>query len=193
MKELEEKILKEGHALSENILKVDSFINHQVDPVLMQQIGDAFAGHFGNKGITKVVTIESSGIAPALMTAISLNVPMIILKKQPSKVLNDNLLQTVVTSFTKGTSYELTLSHQFIEENDNVLIIDDFLANGEAASGAIRFKKILREGNLPDNLNAHSLWHTNASMLIAQGVDVYSLARVSRLAKGVIEFIPEEC
>ena len=63
---------------------------------------------------------------------------MIILKKQPSKVLNDNLLQTVVTSFTKGTSYELTLSHQFIEENDNVLIIDDFLANGEAASGAIR-------------------------------------------------------
>lgn len=74
----------------------------------------------------------------ALMTAISLNVPMIILKKQPSKVLNDNLLQTVVTSFTKGTSYELTLSHQFIEENDNVLIIDDFLANGEAASGAIR-------------------------------------------------------
>ena len=61
MKELEEKILKEGHALSENILKVDSFINHQVDPVLMQQIGDAFAGHFGNKGITKVVTIESSG------------------------------------------------------------------------------------------------------------------------------------
>ena len=137
MKELEEKILKEGHALSENILKVDSFINHQVDPVLMQQIGDAFAGHFGNKGITKVVTIESSGIAPALMTAISLNVPMIILKKQPSKVLNDNLLQTVVTSFTKGTSYELTLSHQFIEENDNVLIIDDFLANGNAANGII--------------------------------------------------------
>ena len=137
MKELEEKILKEGHALSENILKVDSFINHQVDPVLMQQIGDAFAGHFGNKGITKVVTIESSGIAPALMTAISLNVPMIILKKQPSKVLNDNLLQTVVTSFTKGTSYELTLSHQFIEENDNILIIDDFLANGCALQGLI--------------------------------------------------------
>ena len=141
MKELEEKILKEGHALSENILKVDSFINHQVDPVLMQQIGDAFAGHFGNKGITKVVTIESSGIAPALMTAISLNVPMIILKKQPSKVLNDNLLQTVVTSFTKGTSYELTLSHQFIEENDNVLIIDDFLANGCALLGLIDIVK----------------------------------------------------
>ena len=137
MKELQERIKKDGIAVNEDILKVDSFINHQVDPVLMQQIGDAFAGHFGNKGITKVVTIESSGIAPALMTALSLNVPMIILKKQPSKVLNDNLLQTVVTSFTKGTSYELTLSHQFIQENDNVLIIDDFLANGCALQGLI--------------------------------------------------------
>ena len=134
MKELEEKILKEGHALSENILKVDSFINHQVDPVLMQQIGDDFARHFANRGITKVVTIESSGIAPALTTASALKVPMIILKKQPSKVLNDNLYQTVITSFTKGTSYELTLSQQFINENDHVLIVDDFLANGEAAT-----------------------------------------------------------
>ena len=190
MKELEEKILKEGHALSENILKVDSFINHQVDPVLMQQIGDAFAG---NKGITKVVTIESSGIAPALMTAISLNVPMIILKKQPSKVLNDNLLQTVVTSFTKGTSYELTLSHQFIEENDNVLIIDDFLANGEAASGAIRLLTEAGASIAGVGILIEKSFQPGRDKLIAQGVDVYSLARVSRLAKGVIEFIPEEC
>ena len=183
MKELEEKILKEGHALSENILKVDSFINHQVDPVLMQQIGDAFAGHFGNKGITKVVTIESSGM----------NVPMIILKKQPSKVLNDNLLQTVVTSFTKGTSYELTLSHQFIEENDNVLIIDDFLANGEAASGAIRLLTEAGASIAGVGILIEKSFQPGRDKLIAQGVDVYSLARVSRLAKGVIEFIPEEC
>lgn len=138
MKILEEKILSEGIAVNEDILKVDSFVNHQVDPVLMQQIGEAFAAHYKDCGVTKVVTIESSGIAPALMTALALNVPMIILKKQPSKVLNDNLYQTVVTSFTKGTSYELTLSQQFINENDHVLIVDDFLANGEAATGAIR-------------------------------------------------------
>jgi len=167
VKELEEKILKEGHALSENILKVDSFINHQVDPVLMQQIGDAFAGHFGNKGITKVVTIESSGIAPALMT--------------------------VVTSFTKGTSYELTLSHQFIEENDNVLIIDDFLANGEAASGAIRLLTEAGASIAGVGILIEKSFQPGRDKLIAQGVDVYSLARVSRLAKGVIEFIPEEC
>ena len=138
MKILEEKILSEGIAVNEDILKVDSFVNHQVDPILMQQIGEAFAEHYKDCGVTKVVTIESSGIAPALMTALALNVPMIILKKQPSKVLNDNLFQTVITSFTKGTSYELTLSQQFINENDHVLIVDDFLANGEAATGAIR-------------------------------------------------------
>ena len=130
MKILEEKILSEGIAVNEDILKVDSFVNHQVDPVLMHQIGEAFAAHYKDCGVTKVVTIESSGIAPALMTALALNVPMIILKKQPSKVLNDNLYQTVITSFTKGTSYELTLSQQFINENDHVLIVDDFLANG---------------------------------------------------------------
>ena len=119
-------------------MKVDSFVNHQVDPELMKNIGNEFAEHFKGQGITKVATIESSGIAPALMTALALNVPMLILKKQPSKILNQDLYQTVVTSYTKGTSYELTLSKNFISENDHVLIIDDFLANGEAATGAIR-------------------------------------------------------
>lgn len=192
MKELEEKILKEGHALSENILKVDSFINHQVDPVLMQQIGDAFAGHFGNKEITKVVTIESSGIAPALMTAISLNVPMIILKKQPSKVLNDNLYQTVITSFTKGTSYELTLSQQFINENDHVLIVDDFLANGEAATGAIRLLRKAHATIAGVGILIEKSFQPGRGKLMEQGIDVYSLARISKLGKDLIEFIPEE-
>lgn len=192
MKELEEKILKEGHALTENILKVDGFINHQVDPVLMQQIGDAFARHFDNRGITKVVTIESSGIAPALMTAIAMNVPMIILKKQPSKVLNDNLLQTVVTSFTKGTSYELTLSHQFINDDDNVLIIDDFLANGEAASGAIRLLEEAGASVAGVGILIEKSFQPGRDKLKAQGVEVYSLARVAKLGKDLIEFIPED-
>ena len=192
MKELEEKILKEGHALSENILKVDSFINHQVDPVLMTQIGEAFAKRFRERGITKVATIESSGIAPALMTAIALDVPMIIMKKQPSKILNDNLLQTVVTSFTKGTSYELTLSHQFIDETDNVLIIDDFLANGEAASGAIRLLEEAGASVAGVGILIEKSFQPGRNKLIEQGVDVYSLARVAKLGKDLIEFIPED-
>ena len=152
MKELQERIKKDGIAINEDILKVDSFINHQVDPVLMSEIGKTlasyykdkaeFADHFKNRGITKVATIESSGIAPALMTAQAMGLPLIILKKQPSKVLNDNLFQTEVTSFTKGTSYELTLSSKFIGENDHVLIIDDFLANGEAATGVYSLARI---------------------------------------------------
>ena len=114
MKELQERIKKDGNAINEDILKVDSFINHQVDPELMAHIGEEFANHFKDCGITKIATIESSGIAPALMTAQCMGLPLIILKKQPSKVLNDHLFQTEVTSFTKGTSYELTLSSKFI-------------------------------------------------------------------------------
>ena len=140
MKLLEERIKKEGRALSDTVLKVDSFINHQVDAEFMDALGKDFAEHFKDYGITKVFTIESSGIAPALMTARYLDVPMVILKKQTSKILNQNVYQTKVTSFTKGTSYELTLFADYISQDDKVLLIDDFLANGEAAMGASRIR-----------------------------------------------------
>lgn len=192
MKLLEEKILAEGRAMGEDILKVDSFINHQVDPLLMKQVGEEFAEHFRDKGITKVVTIESSGIAPALMTALALNVPMVILKKQPSKILNDDLYQTVVTSFTKGTSYELTLSRKFINENDHVLIIDDFLANGEAATGAIRLIRLAHATVAGVGILIEKSFQPGRQKLNEQGFEVYSLARVARLEKDVIEFLPKE-
>lgn len=192
MKMLEEKILAEGKAMGEDILKVDSFVNHQVDPVLMQQIGTAFADHFKDKGVTKVVTIESSGIAPALMTALALNVPMVILKKQPSKVLNDDLYQTVVTSFTKETSYELTLSQKFISESDHVLIIDDFLANGEAATGAIRLIRLAHATVAGVGILIEKSFQPGRQKLNDQGFEVYSLARVAKLEKDFISFIPED-
>lgn len=191
MKKLEEKILAEGKAVNENILKVDSFVNHQVDPFLMQEIGMEFAMHFEGQGITKVVTIESSGIAPALMTAAALHVPMIILKKQPSKILNQNLYQTVVTSYTKGTSYELTMSQDYMSENDHVLIIDDFLSNGEAATGAIRLLRKAHATIAGVGVLIEKTFQTGREKLEEQGVPVYALARVSKLAKDVIEFVPE--
>ena len=138
---LKDRILKDGKALSSEILKVDSFINHQVDPELMKEIGIEFAKYFKDKNITKVFTIESSGIAPALMTAIELNVPMVILKKQTSKILDDNFYQTEVKSFTKNNVYNLTLSKKYINKNDNILVIDDFLANGCALEGLIDIVK----------------------------------------------------
>ena len=117
----------------------------------MHEIGKEFAEHFRDQGLLRS-TIESSGIAPALMTAYQMNVPMVILKKQPSKVLNDDLYQTLVSSFTKGTSYELTLSSHQISEADHVLIIDDFLANGEAATGALR---LLRKAHATQQVWVH--------------------------------------
>ena len=192
MELLKDKILAEGKAVNRDILKVDGFINHQVDAELMRQIGEEFAAHFKNKGITKVVTIESSGIAPALMTALAMNVPMIILKKQPSKVLNDDLYQTVVTSFTKGTSYELTLSGKFVNEDDHVLIIDDFLANGEAATGAIRLLRKAHATVGGVGILIEKSFQPGREKLHEQGIDVYSLVRIKNLDKDLIEFMPED-
>lgn len=192
VRELEEKILAEGKAVNSDILKVDGFINHQVDPVLMKKIGEEFAKHFSGRGITKVVTIESSGIAPALMTALALDVPMIIFKKQPSKVLNDDLYKTVVTSFTKGTNYELTLSKKYISENDHVLIIDDFLANGEAATGAIRLLRLAHATVAGLGILIEKSYQPGRSKLEEQGIDVYSLARIGKMDTDYIEFLPEK-
>ena len=191
MKILEDMILERGIAVNEDILKVDSFVNHQVDPELMKNIGDEFAEHFKGQGITKVATIESSGIAPALMTALALNVPMLILKKQPSKILNQDLYQTVVTSYTKGTSYELTLSKNFISENDHVLIIDNFLANGEAATGAIRLIRKAHATIAGVGILIEKSFQPGYEKLTEQGIDVYSLARIAKLGEGVIEFVKD--
>lgn len=188
MKALEEKIRLEGVALSETVLKVDSFINHQVDPVLMQQIGEAFAAAFKDKGITKVFTIESSGIAPALYTAAALGVPMVILKKQTSKTLSGEVFQTNITSFTKGTSYELTLSKKYISPDDRILVIDDFLANGEAASGASHLVSLGGAEIAGIGILIEKSFQRGRKRLEDAGYKVTSLARISRLSKGVIEF-----
>lgn len=189
LKLLEEKILAEGKAVNENILKVDSFINHQIDPELMQQIGKEFAQHFKDQGITKVVTIESSGIAPAFTTAAEMKLPLVILKKQPSKILNQGLYQTVVTSYTKGTSYELTMSQDYIGENDHVLIIDDFLANGEAATGAVRLLRKAHATIAGLGVLIEKSFQPGRDKLTEQGIPVYALARISKLAENVVEFM----
>lgn len=191
MKLLEDMILERGIAVNEDILKVDSFVNHQVDASLMKEIGKEFYEHFKNQGITKVATIESSGIAPALMTALAFDVPMLILKKQPSKILNENLYQTVVTSYTKETSYELTLSKDFISENDHVLIIDDFLANGEAATGAIRLIRKSHATIAGVGALIEKSFQPGREKLREQGIEVYALARISKMSEGKVEFISE--
>ena len=138
MKLLEERILKDGHILGDNILKVDSFFTHQVDFSLMREIGKVFAEKFASAGITKVVTIEASGIAPAVFTAEALNVPMIFAKKAKNITMNEGILTAEVYSFTKQVTSTVSIAGKFLSPEDKVLIIDDFLANGQAAKGLIQ-------------------------------------------------------
>lgn len=191
MKELKERILSEGTVGNNDILKADSFITNQVDPVLMKAIGEDFARHFAGKGITKVVTIESSGIAPALMTAAAMELPLVILKKHASKVLNDNLIQTEVTAYTTGRTYELTLPADTITENDHVLIIDDFLADGEAATGAIRLIRRAHATVAGVGILIEKSFQPGREKLASQGFEVYSLARIAKMEKGTITFVEE--
>ncbi|MEY8515456.1 xanthine phosphoribosyltransferase [Lachnospiraceae bacterium 29-84] len=189
MKLLEEKIKSDGVAVNEHILKVDSFINHQVEPALMQQLGEEIAKHFGHRGITKVATIESSGISPALMTALALDVPLLILKKQPSKILNQDLYQTVVTSFTKETNYELTLSKKYINENDHVLLVDDFLANGEASTAAIRLIRMSHATIAGLGVLIEKSFQPGREKISAQGIEVFALARIGNMSENYISFL----
>lgn len=188
MKSLEDRILSEGKALSDSVLKVNSFINHMVDPKLMHEIGDTFAAYYKNSSITKVVTIEVSGIAPAVYTAEALDVPLVILKKQTSKTLSGDVLQTNITSFTKGTSYELTLERAYVTADDHVLIIDDFLANGEAATGAATLVQEAGASIAGIGILIEKSFQRGRSRLEKNGYKVTSLVRVSKLARGKIEF-----
>lgn len=191
MESLRRKILEEGNALSETVLKVDSFLNHQVDAQLMYEMGTYFKEYFKNHNITKIFTIESSGISPTAMTALQMNLPMVTLKKQGSKILNGDVYQTTVHSFTKGTDYELTLSKKYINEDDNILIIDDFLANGEAALGAARLVENAGAKVAGIGIVIEKSFQSGPKLLEEKGYDVYSLARIARLDKDVIEFVEE--
>lgn len=191
MEVLKQRILKDGNALNETILKVDSFLNHGVDPHLMYEIGTEFKNYFKNHGITKIFTIESSGIAPTVMTAMQMNVPMVTLKKQASKILNGDVYQTTVHSFTKAMNYELTISKKYISENDNILIIDDFLANGEAALGVIRLIEEAGAKVAGIGIVIEKSFQPGRQLLVDRGHDVYSLSRISKLGEGIIEFIEE--
>ncbi|HAX73197.1 MAG TPA: xanthine phosphoribosyltransferase [Firmicutes bacterium] len=191
MEALKQRILKDGIALNETVLKVDSFLNHAVDPQLMYEVGTAFKAYFEQHGITKIFTIESSGIAPTVMTAMQMNLPMVTLKKQTSKILKDDVYQTTVYSFTKASHYELTLSKKYISPEDKVLIIDDFLANGEAALGAIRLVEEAGAQVGGIGIVIEKSFQPGRNLLIEKGYDVYSLARIASLGEGVIEFINE--
>ena len=188
MELLKQKILKDGRALNEHVLLVDSFLNHQVDVHLMNEVGKEFARRFADAGITRVATIEASGIAPAAMAAMALDVPMVIMKKSVSSILKEGIIQTEVFSFTKNSSYNLTLKKEFVKDGDRVLLIDDFLANGEAGFGAIKLLKEAGAAQVDLGIVIAKAFQPGLKRLREAGYRVEVLAPVIRMSENSIEF-----
>ncbi|BCT88093.1 MULTISPECIES: xanthine phosphoribosyltransferase [Acinetobacter] len=189
MHALEQKILAEGIVLSEEVLKVDSFLNHQIDPIMMQQIGQEFARLFKDAGITKIITIEASGIAPAVMAGLELGVPVIFARKYQSLTLKDDLYRSKVFSFTKQTESTIAISNKHISSTDKVLVIDDFLANGQAALG---LADLIHQANaevVGIGIVIEKSFQPGRDLLLEKGYRVESLARVKSLANGTVEFV----
>ena len=138
MELLTERILKDGIVIMPDILKVDSFLNHQIDPTLYRQIAQEFKARFKDTKITKILTIEASGIGIALATAFEFDdAPVVFAKKGTAKTTSTHYYSSKVHSFTKGIDYDAIVSKKYLSEDDNILIIDDFLANGQAVLGMI--------------------------------------------------------
>jgi hypothetical protein len=136
MKTLIDRILKDGKCYPGGILKVDKFINHQMDPNLMKAIAIEFIKRYGSTEINKILTIEASGIAPAIVMGLLLDLPVVFAKKKKPSTM-DNILSTTVFSFTKQREYNVVISKDYLTPNDKVVFIDDFLAYGNAAKGII--------------------------------------------------------
>ena len=188
MELLKQKILENGRALNEHVLLVDSILNHQVDVNLMHEVGKEFARRFADAGITRIITIEASGIAPAAMTAMEMQLPLVIMKKAASSILKDGVLQTEVFSFTKNASYMLHVKKQFIQPGDKVLLIDDFLANGEAAFGGARLIEQAGAEVAGIGIVITKAFQPGLKNLRAAGYRVESLASVKRMGENLIEF-----
>ena len=191
MKLLEQRIQKDGRVLGDDILKVDTFLNHQVDPELMKALGEAFAQAFAQHKIDKVVTVESSGIAPALFTGLALHVPVIFARKNKSLTLPDDVYTADVYSFTKQTTNHIMIDHRFLNRGENILLIDDFLANGQAISGLLDISHQAGTHVVGVGIVIEKAFQKGRAILDAQGIDVVSLARISNFENGQVVFATE--
>ena len=189
---LEERIVKDGIVKEGNVLKVDSFLNHQMDIELFDQIGAEFKKRFADKNINKILTIEASGIGIACIVAKHFHVPVVFAKKTQSINLEGEMYVAEVESFTHKCKNQVIVAKKFLSEDDHVLIIDDFLANGEAATGAIRLLRKAHATVAGLGILIEKSFQPGRDKLKEQGIHVYSLARISKLAENYIEFIPEE-
>jgi xanthine phosphoribosyltransferase len=188
MELLKRKIKEEGIVLNDQVLKVDTFLNHQIDAALMLAVGKAFSQLFAEAEITKVLTIESSGIAPGVMTAMQLGVPLLFARKHKSLTLQQDLYTERVYSFTKMEESEVTVSKKFLSPDDRILIIDDFLANGEAALGMARIVKQAGADTAGIGIVIEKSFQPGRQKLQELGYRVESLAPIASRANNEVTF-----
>ncbi|MDN6196100.1 MAG: xanthine phosphoribosyltransferase [Atopostipes suicloacalis] len=192
MSYLKEKITKDAIVLNESVLKVDSFLNHQIDPKVLKEVTNEIVEYFKKKEITKVMTIEASGIAPAIQIAAYFNVPMLFAKKaEPSTLENTELYETEVHSYTKNKTSRVLVSKKYLSADDKVLIIDDFLANGEAALGLIDLVKQADGEVAGVGICVEKSFQPGRQKLEDAGVDIYSICRVSSLKNNQVSFLDD--
>ncbi len=187
MELLKKRILQDGRCFEGGILKVDSFINHQMDPGLMKAVAVEFVRRFASRPANKIMTIEASGIAPAIMVGFLLDLPVVFAKKKSPKTMR-NALTTTVHSFTKDRDYEICISRDFLTPDDRILFIDDFLAHGNAAVGAMEL--IGQAGAALEGMGfiIEKAFQGGSDRLRALGVRVESLAVIESLDDCVIRF-----
>lgn len=190
MQELKDRIIREGKNLGGGILRVDSFINHQVDPALMDLCGQEFARRFAGVNATRVLTAEISGIAPALMAALHMNLPVVYARKSKPITMPETVYLTTAPSHTRGRVTELIVSPEYLGHGERVLIIDDFLASGETILGLVRLTRAA--GATPVGVGAmiEKSFEGGRWALAHLGVPVETLVCITSMDNGEVIFGP---
>ena len=189
---LKQKVEADGVVIDEKILKVDGFLNHQIDARLMHDVGQTFYEQFKDEGITKILTIEASGIAPAIIAAMHFDVPCLFAKKAKPSTLKKGVYQAEIHSFTKNTTSTVVVSDEFLGENDRVLIIDDFLANGDASLGLNEIVKQAKATTVGIGIVVEKSFQPGRERLEEAGLTVSSLCKVASLSGNKVTFVGDE-
>jgi xanthine phosphoribosyltransferase len=188
MQALKQRILRDGENLGRGILKVDSFVNHQVDPALMMEAGRELAARFAGAGATKVLTAEISGIAPALTTAIALNLPLVYARKTKPVTMTEPVFVEMAPSHTKGVPVFLMASPEFLCPEDRVLIIDDFLASGQTITALVRIVRHAGAQLVGIGALIEKAFEGGRSQLECLGVPLHALVTIASMSGGEIVF-----
>ena len=192
MKLLEDRIRSDGNVLPGNVLKINSFLNHQVDPELMKKVGEEFSRLFKDSGITKVLTCEASGIAPGVMTAYELHVPLVFARKKKPATLNDAVYWADVYSYTKKVTNQICVEQKFLHKDERLLIIDDFLANGEAVKGMINIANQAEAEVAGVGIVVAKTFQGGSEWLKNHGYRLEALAEIDSLANNQVHFVGEK-